>query len=77
MLNVIFFSDKGWKVLQDEWQKSWKCSLEIFFLEMKNLNISNEFFHDFCHSPWRTFHPLSEKNITFNIYDVLIFNFGW
>ena len=21
-----------------------------FFLEMKNLNISNEFFHDFCHS---------------------------
>ena len=30
MLNVIFFSDKGWKVLQDKWQKSWKYSLEIF-----------------------------------------------
>ena len=38
-----------------------KC---VFFWKLKKLNISNEYFHDFCHEFRITFHPCSEKNRT-------------
>ena len=66
MLNVIFFSDKGWKVLQDEWQKSWKCSLEIYF-----------FFHFQKKLKKKVIFINKKKNkqtqysITYNIIDIL------
>ena len=39
-------------------------------------SISNQYFHDFCLESWMTFHPCSEKNITFNTSEVFIINFG-